>query len=376
MTFRTRARAAVRSWNARLDEWIDYRPLAVLRILLGPITLLHLWPFLRSATGGVSYRDGFYAPYATWYPELPEAIYFAALYAAAAAAVLVTVGLFTRPALWYLAGFVGYNLFLTLTEFHHNRAFLLVLLIGTALMPVGGALSLDSLRIPQVSTTGVRWPLTVLRYQVAAVYLASGISKLIDGDWWGGVVVRLRIERYGGEAMAAGIPEAIIDFAATAGFASALAKAAVVTELAIGAGLLWKRSRLAAIWLAVWFHVAIEVFADVQVFSLAGLAALFIWVTPQVRDRVVVLARSSRGRRGAYLVRALDWTARFRVDASSTESRFAVYDRDGVVREGREGVVTVAGRLPATFPLAAPFAAVWAIRRLSASAFTRSDSRV
>ena len=46
------------------------RALALLRVLVGPVVLLHLWPFLSDALDGRIYRDAFYEPYAAWYPEL------------------------------------------------------------------------------------------------------------------------------------------------------------------------------------------------------------------------------------------------------------------------------------------------------------------
>lgn len=353
---------AARRWNRRLDEIVDFRAAAVARILLGSITVLHLWPFVELAVDGVSHRDRFFAPYWSWYPEVPESVYFALLYGAVAAAVLLTFGLFTKPVSVYLAAFVGYNLFFSVAEFHHNRAFLLSLLIGLALMPVGRALSVDAVLGKQRAPLGARWPLTVLRYQLAAVYVASGFSKLIDPDWWGGLVLQLRIERFGGEATAAGLPESLVEFAASDLFSSVLAKAAVGTELAIGLGLLWSRTRLAAIWLAVVFHVSIEVFADVQVFSYAALAALFMWVTPRSRDRAVLLPDTARGRRAATWIRRLDWSARFRVATSASAGAITLEDRGGVVRSGADAMLMIATRLPATFMAAAPFALIRSMR--------------
>ena len=65
------------------------------------------------------------------------------------------------------------------------------------------------------------------------------------------------------------------------------AKAIVLTELFIALGLWWRRTRYAAVWVAVGFHVAIEVSASVQVFSYLAIAALVIWAVPSTRDRVL-----------------------------------------------------------------------------------------
>ncbi|MCP4225512.1 MAG: HTTM domain-containing protein, partial [Actinomycetia bacterium] len=195
----------------------------------------------------------------------------------------------TRVAAISTAALVGYNLFLSQTHFHHNRAFLLILLIGLASTPCGRVLSLDALLQPGRVHTARQWPPMLLLFQLAMVYIASGLSKLFDPDWWGGLVNQIRVERYAEVVLDRGVPEWILDVLLTSGFHAWAAKIIVLTELFIGLGLLWSRTRLAALWVAVPFHVSIEITADVQVFSYAALAALVVWVTPVTRDREVVV---------------------------------------------------------------------------------------
>jgi hypothetical protein len=341
----TELRAQARRW---LDGPGDVRALALLRIAAGPLVILHLRPFLETAAGGGSWDDGFWVPFASWYPTLSGAPWRGLLWAAAAAAVLLSAGAFTRPAAVYTLGFVTWNLFLSQTHFHHNRAFLVVLLFGLAALPVGGALSVDAVVTERVSV-GPLWPLLLVRFSAAAAYWASGLSKLLDADWWGGTVLRLRIERYGDRAAAAGVPDGILDLLASPGFMWGFAKVVVLTELVIGFGLLARRTRLTAVWLAIWFHIAIELTADVQVFSLAGLSALVIWVAPRAGDRVLLLPPGNL----ATWVRRLDWTGRFTI-IPAVDSGITLCDRGGVVRHGAEALRMVLSRLPLAFPLAAP----------------------
>ena len=365
--------AALHSLNRAIDAPIDIRPLVPLRVALGPIVLMHLTPFVARLVDGETYRNTFHVPFAAWYPELPESLYGLALGLGVVAALAMSAGLLTRFATAYAACFVGYNLFLTKTHFHHNRAFLLVLLIGLALLPVGNSFSLDAWlarrRGRPLQPTGVRWPLMLLRFQVAAVYVASGFSKLIDGDWWGGVVTQLRVERFGQAAVDAGVPAPLVDLAATAGFHSWFAKIVIITELAIGIGLLVPRVRLAAVWLALMFHLAIELFASVEVFSFAAIAALVIWVTPMAHDR---LLRTSP--RLARVVALLDWTSRFRVKVPpDSAAATTVVDRDGADLSGSSAAVLVLSRLPVSFAVAAPLRA---LRVVSSSAVSRADGDV
>jgi len=347
-------------------RWIDgtgsLRALVPLRLAVGPLVALHLRPFLEDAAAGRIYRDTFFQPYASWYPELPRSLYVLLLWATVAAAFLVSIGLATRAASILTAGGVAYNLFLSETHFHHNRAFLLVLLAGIALLPVGRWVSVDRvLRGMPRPRAAPLWPLGLLRFEVAVAYWASGLSKLVDQDWWSGLVTRLRVERFGDLAADRGVPEWLLEALSSSAFHWWFAKVVVLTELTIGLGLFWRKTRLAAVWLAIGFHMAIEATASVQVFSLAGLAALVIWVTPRAGDReLIVRSDLPASRRFGRLVRLLDWTGRFRVVESASGPPIRLIDRPGsdgepVIREGGAARVMVLSRLPATFWPIAPF---------------------
>jgi uncharacterized membrane protein YphA (DoxX/SURF4 family) len=170
---------------ARFDELlgrqVSMRSFALLRVLVGPIVLLHLRPFLSDALHGRIYSDAFYEPYFSWYPEAPRALYVALLMLGAVAAIAMTIGLFTRVATATTFAVVTYNFFLSTTHFHNNRAYLVIVLGLLAVAPSGW------------NASGPAWPLWLLRFECAAVYAASGISKLVDPDWFGGTVTWQRV---------------------------------------------------------------------------------------------------------------------------------------------------------------------------------------
>ncbi len=354
------------SWWARVIDWTgDARAVAVLRIALGPITLLHLQPFLDDARAGLSYDDHFWHPFVSSFPEVPAGVWFAMLWAGAVAAVLMTVGLWTRLATATAFTVVAANLLLSTTHFRHNRTFLMILLGGVALMDSGRVLSVDAWRARRrsrdaPSTTIPLWALWMLRAQVPLVYLASGISKLVDPDWISGLVLWDRVVRYRHVLEPTPLPDWAVDLLTERWFHYLLGPAAVATELLIGFGLWFTRTRLAAVWLAIVFHVMIEISASVEVFSLAAVAALSIWVTPSSRDRVVRVGGA--GRVSAALpawLRAGDWYGRFRVErAGPDEPTLSVVDRDGTVSTGAEAATLVLSRIPITFPFAGPYRAV------------------
>jgi uncharacterized membrane protein YphA (DoxX/SURF4 family) len=363
----------VRGTAARLDELlgrpVSMRALALLRILAGPAVLLHLQPFVSDALDGRIYRDAFYEPYAAWYPELPDAVYVGLLGLGVVAAVAMSLGFLTRLATATTFAVVAYNLFLSTTHFHNNRAYLVIVLGLLAVAPCGRELSLDAwLRRrrgrPALDLSAPGWPLWLLRFECAAVYGASGLSKLLDPDWFGGTVTWQRVERAREQLESWPLPDWSVSLLTNRSFHTGAAKMIVFTELFIAVGL-WRRStRYAAVWVAVAFHVAIEGSASVQVFSYLGIAVLLIWAVPSTRDRVLRVDATAAGqRRVAALVRRLDWLARFRVETRAPGGRLELTDRDGTTLSGAPAVVFALSRLPPTAWFTLPALLLPAVRR-------------
>lgn len=360
-----------RGMAARFDELlgraVSMRALALLRVLAGPVVLLHLQPFLSDSWDGRIYRDAFYEPYAAWYPELPDALYVGLLWLAAAAAVAMSLGLLTRLATATTFVIVAYNLFLSTTHFHNNRAYLVIVLGLLAVAPCGRELSLDAWfrrrrGRPALDPSAPAWPLWLLRFECAAIYGASGLSKLVDPDWFGGTVTWQRVER--ARDQLDGWPDWAVSVLTDRSFHTGAAKVIVLTELFIAVGL-WRRgARYAAVWVAVAFHVAIEGSASVQVFSFLGIAVLVIWAVPSTRDRVLRIdPATSRHRRLGAAARGLDWLARFRVEPAPPGSRLEVVDRDGTTIRGGPAVALALSRLPLTAWFALPALLLPGVRR-------------
>lgn len=336
-----------------LDDVFDrpgsVRSLAVLRIVLGPVVLVHLWPFLSMTLDGRTYRDTFFEPWWTFAPVPPGWVQVVLVWVAAVGAVALAIGWRTRfvgPLTWLA---VAGNLFLSQHHFRHNRAFLLFLLGAVALADSGRVLSLDARRRRPPDDRATLWPLWLLRVLVASVYLASGVSKLVDPDWVGGRVLwdrAVRFQHLVHERLPDPIADPVVDVVTQRWVHAVTSPIAVAMELFIGIALWSGRTRLAAIWTAIFFHLSIEVSASVEVFSLAAVAALVIWATPSTRDRRVVVG-------DATWVRRLDWLARFEVE-QVPGAPLAVTDRDGSVRTGAEAEWLLRSRLPLLFPFVAP----------------------
>jgi hypothetical protein len=348
----------------RVDELlgrpVSMRALALLRVMAGGVVLLHLQPFLSDLVDGRIYRDTFYEPYAAWYPELPRTAYAALLWTGAVAAVMTSLGLLTRLATATMFGVVTYNLFLSTTHFHSNRAFLVIVLLALAVAPCGRELSVDAwLRsrrgLPALEPRAPGWPLWLLRFEVSVVYGASALSKLVDPDWFGGTVTWHRVVQVSDRLTDSALPAWATTLLMDRSFHTFAAKVIVLTELFLAVGLWWRATRYAAVWVAVCFHLAIEVTASVQVFSLLAVAALVIWAVPSTRDRVLAVDPADRRQRQLRMaVAALDWLARFRVVDGQPGTPLTLTDRDGTVRRGARATAFVLSRLPLTAWFALP----------------------
>ena len=366
---RSRLRGLTTALDELLGREVSMRALALLRIPAGAAVLLHLRAFLSDGVDGRIYRDAFYEPYAAWYPELPRDAYLGLLWLGAAAAVAMSLGFATRVATATTFVIVAYNLFLSTTHFHNNRAYLLIVLALLAVAPCGRELSADAwLRRrrgqPALSTSAPAWPLWLLRFECAVVYGASGLSKLLDPDWFGGTVTWQRVSRAREQLDAWPLPDWAVSLLTDRGFHTGAAKFVVLTELFIAAGLWSRRTRYAAVWVAVVFHLAIELSAAVQIFSFLGIAVLVIWAVPSTRDRVLHIDPTARRhRRLAALVRGLDWLARFRLEPAPAGSRLTVADRDGTAIHGAPAVALALSRLPLTAWFALPALLLTAVRR-------------
>jgi uncharacterized membrane protein YphA (DoxX/SURF4 family) len=362
-------RGLIAAFDDLLGRAVSMRSLALLRVLAGPVVLVHLEPFLSDSWDGRIYRDAFYEPYAAWYPEVPDAVYIGLLWLAAVAAVAMSLGLLTRLATATTFVIVVYNLFLSTTHFHNNRAYLVIVLGVLAVAPCGRELSLDAwIRRrrgrPALDLSAPAWPLWLLRFECSAIYGASGLSKLLDPDWFGGTVTWQRVVRVRDELEGWPLPEWGLSVLTDRSFHTGAAKVIVLTELFIAVSLWWRGSRYLAVWVAVAFHVAIEISASVQVFSLLGIAVLVIWAVPSTRDRVIRIdPTAGRHRRWAAVVRALDWLARFRVEPAPPGSPLEVVERDGTTLRGAPALAFGFSRLPLTAWFALPTLLLPAVRR-------------
>jgi hypothetical protein len=267
--------AALRRWR---DEEGDVSVLGLARVAFG---LLLVWNAVRAlgeAAGGY-FGDVFH------WPLVPEALVPSrAVYSAIAAvqlllALLVVAGRWrAREALLASAVLGSYVLLCDRLQFHHNRWALFCQVLLLSLAPCDRSFRFG----PRLPCVGPLWAARLVGLQLSIIYVASGASKLLDPDWRSGVVLLERFHLYASQAMAAGVPEGVMNVLSQPAAASVLAKGAIATELFLAVGLWSARTRVFALCLGTCFHLVIEATSRVEGFTWLVLASYLVFV-PRLR---------------------------------------------------------------------------------------------
>lgn len=337
-----------------VDEIGDVHALAAARIAFGFLLLAQAWETASEQIHEGYFGEHFHVPF------LPESFvpsergYAFIVCLQAVAAVLVVLGHFARPALAISSAAITYAMLCDRLHYHHNRWALACYAFLLALTPCDRARALGVEK--NAVTEGPLWGMRLAQLQVSIIYLASGGAKLLDPDWRSGAMMLDRFMRYGHNAIESGVPERVVAFFQQESVASFLSKGAITTELFLAFALQSRRLRLVAIFVGIVFHVSIELTSRVELFGLTTGAAYLLFATPDARARTLRYDPTRRKAIAlAWVVRALDWLARFDVapwepDAIARSRSFVVTGRDGVARTGFRAVLELMRALPLTFP--------------------------
>ncbi len=338
-----------------LDEVRDTQALAGARVAFGLLLLYQAWETASEQLHEGFFGSHFHVPFVPESFVPSERTYALVLCAQAVCGVLVVLGHFARPALFFSACAIAYAMLCDRLHFHHNRWALACYAAILSFSPCDRARALG---VPKgAPTTGPLWAVWLARVQVSIIYLASGTSKLLDGDWRSGRVLYDRFVRYGGAAIDNGAPERVVSFFQQESVAEFLSKGAIATEIFLAFALQTRRLRIAALLIGLCFHSMIELTSRVELFSFTTLAAYLLFATPDARARSLHFDPTRRKAvLLAWLVRGLDWLARFEVsawkpDAIARSRSFVVTDREGKPHTGFRGVLVLMRALPLAFPI-------------------------
>jgi vitamin K-dependent gamma-carboxylase-like protein len=345
----------LRRWS---DEVGDTHALGAARVALGVLLFANA---LRAAR---ELKLGYFGDVFHW-PVLPEAfvpersVYALLVMTQVLLSAFVVAGSKARGALFASAVIGVYVLLCDRLAFHNNRAALFFYSFLLSFSPCDRAFSVA----PTLGTiNGPLWAARLAQFQLSFIYVASGGSKLLDDDWRSGRVLFERFVLFGSNAVASGVPDRVVRWVTQPDAASALAKIAIATELALAVGLWSRRTRTLALWWGVWFHLAIEISSQVEGFTWLTLSMYALFATPDLRARRVYYDPYRwRSRVVARGVMWLDWLGRFEVkpwapDNLRSGHSMVVIRRDGTLATGLGAVAMLTRCIPVLFPLWAPTA--------------------
>ncbi len=213
---------------------VPARPVAVARVMLGVATMMIA---VEGQDISQSIVDGRVAtPVAGWLPS-PEQLGAYPFVLTVLAGLLIALGVGTR---WWAAVVVVCELAVMLSDLqlYSNHRVLLVLVM-TALVLARSDTALAPGARHRRGQTVPWWPQLLMLASVSSCYLFAGISK-INPEWWGGSQLDdLRLVELSGLPL------------------HGLAAATVLTEITIGIGLWFRRSRGVAVALGIGLHTSI-----------------------------------------------------------------------------------------------------------------------
>jgi hypothetical protein len=351
------------------DEERDSYLLGLVRVLLGVLLCIQTWQRWVELDHAPYFADFFHLPLVprAWVPS--EAVYRVLLGVGLLCGALAVVGKRGREALLVGASSGIYLMLCDRLQYHNNRFSLLLFCFLCAFCPCDRSFLLYRGRdhaLELANRIAPTLPRRLLAFQVSLLYLASGGGKALDPDWRSGQTMMLRF-RLGLEAAAEqgqGPPAWVADLMGAPWFGELTSKAAISLELALAFGLWFARTRVLALWAGVVFHVSIQLSARVELFSWLMGAAYIAFVTPELRERTLLVdPRHPLGRAVRRLVPALDWLARLRIDELAGDARrgplLQAVDRDGRRLAGWAVLALLCRTLPLLFiawPLAAALA--------------------
>ena len=249
--------------------------LGVARILFGMLVLLRTTPVLLPL--GIPYLVGTYPflgwPAQTWHVAMlgglwPDAVVKALCVARTLAILLFTLGVRAREA-GVAAGVLAWAVMSQDAGSYINTFHLLY--VGMVVLGASGAGSSRALH--REREVDLASGLALTRALVVSVYAWSGYAKL-NAQWLRGDVLE---SLCASRAVRGPIADALLT---SPGAFAATAWLVVATELALGPLLLWRRTRRAALVLALTFHAVLEISMHPDFFGFAMAILLLAFVEP------------------------------------------------------------------------------------------------
>jgi vitamin K-dependent gamma-carboxylase len=287
----------------RLFERLDIAPLVFFRVTFGFLMLLEMCRYIFGGMLRENWIDPrFQFVFFEWVPVPPGSGVYALGWVMLLAAAGVTVGWRYRTCAVVFG--LGFTWLFLIEQSHYLNHFYLICLLSfaAALVPANRAASVDCRREPALrSDWAPAWSLWLIQAHMAIAYFYGGIAKL-NSDWLRGEPIRSWMQSGG---MSQRMPEALKSEATV----WLLSYGGVAFDLLIVPLLIWRRTRLVALGLAIFFHLANARLFSIGLFPFLSIALTLLFLPPEWHRLFLGLERSGTARaywpRSAWIPAAL-----------------------------------------------------------------------
>lgn len=227
--------------------------------------------------------------------------------------ILIAIGAFYKISSFLFA--VSWSLVYFMQKEHYNNHYYLLMLVSwfMVFIPSNRLKSVDVLIWPQLrSNVTYNWTRLIFIFQLFIVYIYAAVAKLYQG-WWSGDFLKGQYRNLGRWVQENIEWQTLTDFVYSREFAKLLSVIGFWFDLLIIPLLMWKRTRIAALIAAVFFHLFNSVTLHIGIFPFFALAMSVFFFPPKTIHRLFL------DRRAAYLPDSYEFKPRF-----TNHSLFAV----------------------------------------------------
>lgn len=274
--------------NNLLFRRIDNSQITIFRILFGLIAMIDCWGAI--ATGWV--KETFVEPKFTfcfigfewtWF-LLGENMYYVYIFLGFLG-LLITVGAFYKVSSFLFA--LGWSLVYFMQKEHYNNHYYLLMLVAWAMVfiPANRYKAVDVLLWPKLrSEFTYQWTRLLFIVQLFLVYTFAALAKLYPG-WMEGDFLMIRYKNTAHWIEKNIEWDVLTEFVYSREFAKIMAYLGFGFDLLIVPLLFWKRTRIFAFLMALFFHIFNSITLHIGIFPYFALAmCLFFFSPEQIRN--------------------------------------------------------------------------------------------
>jgi uncharacterized membrane protein YphA (DoxX/SURF4 family) len=288
-----RLRSALDGLAERLLNPIDIASLVFFRIFFGIICFWHVWlqmPLVEAEYIIPDFHFKYY--FFGWVEPLPGQLMHAVFLTMAASTIFIALGLFYRAAAVTFFVLHTYILLIDVANYWNHYYLISLLAFLMIFVPAHRAYSLDVARgAVDHSDDAPAWGLWILRAQMGIVYFYAGLAKLTSSDWLHGKPMDIYL------ADESNLPF-IGSFVSEPWVVDVASYSGMLFDLFILPLLLWQRTRIPALCIAIGFHLTNSLIFDIQVFPWLAIVTTLLFLPsswPRLAGQWVRVAPSSAG---------------------------------------------------------------------------------